>query len=99
MKRHQFKDPLRGYDYKIQTGPMAYKKEKAKIEPIDLSLFVPKYVKRYVGGIFGGTFMWVPLDDPKPLWMQIIEIIGYLLGIIFCLGCATFIWWLFDHFC
>lgn len=99
MKKHQFKDPLRGYDYKIQTGPMAYKKEKTKIEPVDLSLFIPKYAETYIGGIFGGLFMLTPLDDSRPLWMQIIEIIGYLLGIIFCFGCAAFIWWLFDHFC
>lgn len=26
MKRHKFQDPLRGYDYKIKTGPMADEK-------------------------------------------------------------------------
>ncbi|HIU84009.1 MAG TPA: hypothetical protein IAC66_01400 [Candidatus Aphodousia gallistercoris] len=99
MKKYKFKDPRRGYDYKIQSGPMAYKKEKAKMEPIDLSLFVTKYVKTYVGGIFGGYYTWEPLDDPTPLWMQIIALILQILGAVFVFGCAAFVWWLFDHFC
>lgn len=99
MKKFQFKDPGRGYEYKIQSDPAAYQKEKAKTEPFDLSLFAPKYVKTYVGGLFGGHYITTPLDDPRPLWMQIIELIGYLLGTIFCLGCGAFAWWLFDHFC
>lgn len=99
MKKYKFKDPRRGYDYKIQSGPMAYKKEKAKMEPIDLSLFVPKYGKRYLGGLFGGRLVRVPLGDPTPLWMQLIVLIGELLGAIFLLGGVAFVWWLFDHFC
>lgn len=93
MKHYKFKDPRRGYDYKIKSGPMAYKKEKKKI--IELPLHIrTKYVETYLGGLFGGYYAKVPLGDPRPLWMQIIELIGYLLGTIFCLGCAAFVWWL-----
>ena len=93
MKHYKFKDPRRGYDYKIKSGPMAHKKEEHK--SIKLPLHIPtKYVETYLGGLFGGYYDRVPLGDSRPLWMQIIELIGYLLGTIFCLGCAVSVWWL-----
>lgn len=99
MKKFQFKDPRRGYDYKIKTAPMADEKKEARVEPIRPSIFVPKYAETYVGGLFGGYFEKFAIGDPRPIWMQIIELIGYILGTIFCLGCAAFVWWLFDYFC
>ncbi len=41
MKRHKFKDPRRGYDYKMKTGPMANKRKVAQYVPVRLSIFVP----------------------------------------------------------
>lgn len=94
MRKYQFKDPRRGYDYKIKNGPMACKNQKKKT--IEVPWRIPtKYVETYMGGLFGGYYGKVPLGDPRPLWMQIIELIGYLLGTIFCLGCAVFVWCLF----
>ena len=54
MKRHKFKDPRRGYDYKIKTGPMADERKETRQETVRLSIFVPRYVETYVGGLFGG---------------------------------------------
>ena len=54
MKRHKFQDPLRGYDHKIKTGPMADERKEAQHESVRLSIFVPRYVETYVGGLFGG---------------------------------------------
>ena len=99
MKRHKFKDPRRGYDYKIKTGPMANKRKVAQYEPVRLSIFVPRYVETYVGGLFGGYFEKSPIGDSRPIWMQLIELVLCIIGFIICLGSVVFIWWLFWRFC
>lgn len=99
MKRHKFQDPRRGYDYKIKTGPMADERKHSQLESVRLSIFVPGYVETYVGGLFGGYFEKSPIGDPRPIWMQLIELVIYLVGVIICLGSVVFIWWLFWRFC
>lgn len=99
MKRHKFQDPSRGYDYKIKSGPMADKRKETRQETVRLSIFVPRYVETYVGGLFGGYFEKSLIGDSRPIWMQLIELVLYLIGLIICLGSVVFIWWLFWHFC
>ena len=99
MKRHKFQDPRRGYDYKIKTGPMADERKETRQETVRLSIFVPRYVETYVGGLFGGYFEKSPIGDTRAIWMQLIELVLYLIGLIICLGSVVFIWWLFWRFC
>lgn len=99
MKRYKFQDPRRGYDYKIKTGPMTDERKETQRETVRLSIFVPRYVETYIGGLFGGYFEKSPIGDPRPIWMQLIELVLYLIGFIICLGNVVFIWWLFWRFC
>lgn len=78
---------------------MAEKREKTHVEPVRLSIFIPKYIETYVGGLFGVYFEKSPIGDPRPIWMQLIELVLYLIGFIICLGSVVFIWWLFERFC
>lgn len=67
MKRHKFQDPLRVYDYKIKTAPMADERKETRQETVRLSIFVPRYVGTYVGGLFGGYFERSPIGVPRPI--------------------------------
>lgn len=53
------------------------------------------HLARVSSGLFGGTTLkWVPSEDPLPLWLQVIVVLGNLLGLMLCLTVAIFVGWL-----
>ena len=66
--------------------------EKELEELLNAKIAKTYHLARVSNGLFGETTLrWVPSEDPLPLWLQVIVVLGNLLGLLLCLGVAVLV--------